>query len=131
MNMIHDIEQQYRKEELPVFNVGDTVNVETLLRETVGTGEKKTVKERRQIFTGVVIAIRGRGLRRSFTVRRIVQSEGVEKTFPYHSPLVGGLSIKKRGTVRRAKLYYLQQRSGKGARIKERRLSAKARGSRF
>jgi len=130
MNLIHDIEQEYMKKEIPAFNVGDTVNVETIIREMVGEGVKKALKERRQIFAGVVISIKGCGLRRTFTVRRIVQGEGVERVFPFHSPFVADVKIKKHGVVRRAKLYYLQQRSGKSARIKERILSAKPQGSR-
>ncbi|MFH2000856.1 MAG: 50S ribosomal protein L19 [Planctomycetota bacterium] len=113
MNTIHELEKNnFRSEPLPPFNVGDTVNVECIIRE--GT------KERTQTFTGVVISIKGRGNRKNFTVRRIVQGEGVEKIFPYHSPLVKDISLKKRGVVRRAKLYYLRDRSGKSARIRER-----------
>jgi large subunit ribosomal protein L19 len=117
MDLIHEIEKKGMRSELPLFNVGDTVDVNTLIRE--GS------KERTQTFTGVVIAIRGRGIRRNFTVRRIVQAEGVERVFPFHSPLIKGIKIKKRGQVRRAKLYYLRSRSGKGARIRERIESAK------
>lgn len=112
MNLIHEIEKGQLKEEFPHFDVGDTVDVECVIREGA--------KERRQIFTGVVMGVKGQGLRRAFTVRRIVQGEGVERVFPIHSPLVAGLKIKKRGRVRRAKLYYLQHRSGKSARIRER-----------
>lgn len=113
MNTIHELEKtNFRAEPLPEFNVGDTINVECIIRE--GS------KERTQIFTGVVIRSGGRGNRKNFTVRRIVQGEGVERIFPYHSPLVKNISIKKRGVVRRAKLYYLRERSGKSARIRER-----------
>ena len=113
MDLIHELEQSRMKPDLPMFGVGDTVDVECVIRE-------EGAKERRQIFTGVVISIKGRGIRRSFTVRRIVQGEGVERVFPFHSPLVAGVKIKKRGSVKRAKLYYLQHRSGKSARIRER-----------
>ncbi len=119
MDLIHEIESNYKKDEIPRFEVGDTVEVKTLIREGV--------KERTQLFSGVVIAVMGRGIRRSFTVRRIVQGEGVERVFPLHAPTVQDVRIKKRGAVRRAKLYYLRQRSGKSARIKERIESFKAR----
>ena len=112
MDLIHDIEQRQMKQDLPLFEVGDTVDVECIIRE--GS------KERTQIFSGVVIAVKGRGIRRSFTVRRIVQGEGVERVFPFHAPVLKDVRVKKRGKVRRAKLYYLRQRSGKRARIKER-----------
>jgi len=112
MDLIHELETSRMKEDLPIFNVGDTVEVETLIREGG--------KDRKQLFSGVVIGVKGRGIRRNFTVRRIVQGEGVERVFPFHSPLVTDVRVKKRGTVRRAKLYYLQQRSGKRARIRER-----------
>ena len=111
MDIIQQIEKQYRKEELPDFKVGDTVEVEV----TIVEGEK----ERIQIFSGTVISIKGKGIGRTFTVRRIVQGEGVERTFPYHSPKVGNVRVKKTGVVRRAKLYYLRDRTGKGTRIKE------------
>lgn len=111
MDIIQEIEKQYRKEELPDFKVGDTVEVEV----TIVEGEK----ERIQLFSGTVIGIKGSGIGRTFTVRRIVQGEGVERTFPYHSPKVGKVRVKKTGVVRRAKLYYLRDRTGKGTRIKE------------
>lgn len=112
MSLIPDIEKKHMKNQFTQFEIGDTVDVECIIRE--GS------KERRQIFSGVVIAIKGRGIRKAFTVRRIVQGEGVERVFPFHSPLVAGVRVKKRGVVRRAKLYYLKQRSGKSARIRER-----------
>ena len=100
------------KENPPKFEVGDTVDVHVRIKE----GEK----ERIQIFTGVVLGIRGSGIGRSFTVRRIVQSEGVERVFPVHSPFVVDVQVKKRAKIRRAKLYYLRERTGKRARMKER-----------
>ena len=112
MDLIREVEKKHMKDDIPDFEIGDTVDVECIIREGA--------KERRQHFTGVVIAIKGRGLKRAFTVRRIVQGEGVERVFPVHSPLVAGVKIKKRGVVRRAKLYYLRKRSGKSARIRER-----------
>lgn len=117
MNLIHEIEKTNMKAELPEFGVGDTVDVESIIREGA--------KERKQIFSGVVMAIRGRGVRKVFTVRRIVQGEGVERVFPIHSPVVAGVRVKKYGRVRRAKLYYLKNRSGKSARIRERIMVSK------
>ena len=101
-----------RKEALPKFEIGDTVDVKVQIKE----GDK----ERIQVFNGTVIARRGRGLGESFTVRRIVQGEGVERTFPVNSPKVVGLDVKSKAVVRRAKLYYLRDRTGKGTRLRER-----------
>ncbi len=111
MDIRQEIEKKHRKPELPQFNVGDTVDVEVSISESG--------KERIQIFSGVVISIKGKGINRTFTVRRIVQGEGVERTFPFHSPKIGDVRVKKAGMVRRAKLYYLRKRTGKGTRIKE------------
>ncbi len=96
------------------FDVGDTVDVHTRILE----GDK----ERVQVFTGVVIARRGGGTRETFTVRRIVSGEGVERTFPVHSPKIAKLEIKRHGKTRRAKLYYLRDRVGKKTRLAERRV---------
>ena len=104
-----------RKSPLPAFDVGDTVDVMVTIRE----GDK----ERVQIFNGTVIGRRGRGLSEMFTVRRIVQDEGVERTFPVNSPKVAGLEVKRRGKVRRAKLNYLRKRTGKATRLTERMLT--------
>ncbi|MEQ8764346.1 MAG: 50S ribosomal protein L19 [Planctomycetota bacterium] len=112
MDAIAHIESGYLKESLPEFVVGDTVDVHVRITE----GDK----ERIQIFTGTVIALRGEGNRRMFTVRRIVQSEGVERTFPIHSPRIADVTVKRPGDVRRAKLYYLRGRKGKATRVKER-----------
>ncbi len=95
------------------FEIGDTVDVHVRIIE----GDK----ERIQIFNGVVIARRGSGVSETFTVRRIVQGEGVERVFPIHSPKVAKVSVKRHSKVRRAKLYYLRQRTGKGVRLIERR----------
>src|SRR5690606_22614480 len=92
-------------------DVGDTVDVEVKMKE----GEK----ERIEVFTGVAISTKGGGVHECFTVRRIVQGEGVERVFPVHSPKVAGITVKRRGRVRRAKLYYLRGRAGKAARIAE------------
>ncbi len=95
------------------FEIGDTVEVHTRILE----GEK----ERIQIFSGTVIARRASGTRETFTVRRIVAGEGVERTFPVHSPKISKLTVKRHGRVRRAKLYYLRDRIGKATRLAERR----------
>lgn len=96
---------------IPEFGPGDTVVVQVRVRE----GDR----ERLQAFEGIVIAIRRRGLNSSFTVRKISHGEGVERVFPLYSPAIAGIEVKRRGDVRRAKLYYLRERSGKAARIKE------------
>lgn len=105
------------REDPLVFEIGDTVNVHTRILE----GDK----ERVQIFTGVVIARRGGGTRETFTVRRIVAGEGVERKFPVHSPKIAKLEVVRHGKVRRAKLYYLRDRIGKATRLTERRAKAK------
>jgi len=102
----------FRKNDL-TFNIGDTVDVHTRILE----GDK----ERIQIFSGVVIARRGSGTREMFTVRRIVAGEGVERTFPLHSPKVAEVVVKRHAKVRRAKLYFLRERVGKATRLVERR----------
>jgi len=102
----------FRKNNL-TFNIGDTVDVHTRILE----GDK----ERIQLFSGVVIARRGSGTREMFTVRRIVAGEGVERTFPVHSPKVAEVVVKRHARVRRAKLYYLRDRDGKATRLTERR----------
>lgn len=106
------IERSSMKEKLPHFEIGDTVDVHVRILE----GEK----ERIQIFNGVVIARSGSHTREMFVVRRIVQGEGVERKFPIHSPRVADVVVKRSGKVRRAKLYYLRDRTGKAVRLKER-----------
>lgn len=105
-------QSSYRAEPLK-FEIGDTVNVHTRILE----GDK----ERIQIFNGVVIARRGTGTRENFTVRRIVAGEGVERTFPMHSPKIAKLEVVRSGKVRRAKLFFLRDRVGKATRLIERR----------
>tara|TARA_B100000035_G_C21027032_1_gene566677 strand:- start:1612 stop:1956 length:345 start_codon:yes stop_codon:yes gene_type:complete len=95
----------------PCFSSGDTVVVSVKVKE----GKR----ERIQAFEGVVVAIKNRGISSSFTVRKISYGEGVERVFQTHSPLIDNIKVKRRGDVRRAKLYYLRERSGKSARIKE------------
>ena len=109
---IRSIESRYLRSDLPDFKVGDTVKVYFKIRE----GEK----ERIQPFEGVVIRFKGAMHRRTFTVRRITGGLGVERTFPFHSPRLEKVEITRRGKVRRAKLYYLRERMGKAARVKER-----------
>lgn len=111
MNLIETLEDELGKTVVPTVHVGDTVNVHYLIRE----GDK----ERVQIFNGTVIAMSGRGIRKTITVRRIVQGEGVERTFPLHSPRVQDVELVRRGEVRRAKLFYLRDRVGKKTRVKE------------
>jgi large subunit ribosomal protein L19 len=112
--MLEAVEKSSLKEEVPKFEIGDTVDVHTRILE--GT------KERIQIFNGVVIARSGSGTREMFTVRRIVQGEGVERKFPLHSPRVAKVEVKRSGVVRRAKLYFLRDRIGKAVKLKERRV---------
>lgn len=112
-NLIELAEQSSLRENELKFTVGDTVDVHTRILE----GDK----ERIQIFSGVVISMRGSGTRETFTVRRIVAGEGVERTFPMHSPKVADVAVKRHGRVRRAKLYYLRDRIGKATRLRERR----------
>ena len=111
MNIIEQIEKENLKSEVPVFSVGDTVKVSVKVIE--GT------KERIQAFEGIVIAKRNGGIRETFTVRRISYGVGVERTFPVHSPKVARIDVVKRGKVRRAKLYYLRNLTGKAAKVEE------------
>jgi large subunit ribosomal protein L19 len=109
--IIDAIEQEQMSKEIPEFSPGDTIIVQVKVKE--GS------RERLQAFEGVVIAKRNRGLNSSFTVRKISHGEGVERVFQTYSPLVDSIKLKRRGDVRRAKLYYLRGRTGKAARIKE------------
>src|SRR5688500_6134306 len=116
--LLEKVEESSLKQEPPKFAIGDTVDVHTRILE----GNK----ERIQIFNGVVIARAGSGTRATFTVRRIVQGEGVERKFPLHSPRVAKVEVKRSGVVRRAKLYYLRDRVGKAVKLRERRGTGKA-----
>ena len=109
--VIDAIEQEQISKDVPDFSPGDTVVVQVKVSE----GER----ERLQAFEGIVIAKRNRGLNSSFTVRKISHGEGVERVFQTYSPTVSAIEVKRRGDVRRAKLYYLRDRTGKAARIKE------------
>ena len=104
-------EEQLRKEALADFNVGDTIRVHNLIRE----GNR----ERIQIYDGTVIQRQGHGARETFTVRKLSNGVGVEKTWPIHSPFVAKIEVVRRGKVRRAKLFYLRDRIGKAAKVKE------------
>lgn len=111
MNIIEQIEKENLKSSVPSFNVGDTVKVSFKVIE--GT------KERIQAFEGIVIAKRNSGIRETFTVRRVSYGIGVERTFPLHSPKVAGIKVVRKGKVRRAKLYYLRDLTGKAAKVQE------------
>ncbi|HTH94819.1 MAG TPA: 50S ribosomal protein L19 [Rhodocyclaceae bacterium] len=120
MNLIQQLEQEEIArlgKTIPEFAPGDTV--------IVGVNVVEGTRKRVQLFEGVVIGKRNRGLNSSFTVRKISSGEGVERTFQTYSPLIADIEVKRRGAVRRAKLYYLRDRSGKSARIKE-KLTKKA-----
>ena len=110
-NIIAALESERMKREVPDFAPGDTVVVEVKVKE----GDR----ERVQAYEGVVIAKSNRGLNSSFTVRKISHGEGVERVFQTYSPALGNITVKRRGNVRRAKLYYLRERTGKSARIEE------------
>ncbi|HKK07263.1 MAG TPA: 50S ribosomal protein L19, partial [Gemmatimonadota bacterium] len=108
---IADIEKEYRRDDLPAFDPGDTIRV----RVRVAEGDK----ERLQAFEGVCIARKGGGISETFTVRKVSGGVGVERIFPLHSPALAGIEVVRRGHVRRAKLYYLRARRGKKARVRE------------
>lgn len=110
-NIIAELEKEQMRTDIPDFGPGDTVTVQVKVVE--GS------RERLQAFEGVVIAKRNRGLNSSFTVRKMSHGEGVERVFQTHSPLIDSVAVKRRGAVRRAKLYYLRDLTGKAARIKE------------
>jgi large subunit ribosomal protein L19 len=116
--LMQAVEASSLRENVLKFEVGDTVDVHTRILE----GDK----ERVQIFNGVVIARRGSGTRENFTVRRIVAGEGVERTFPVNSPKIAKLEVVRHGKVRRAKLFYLRDRTGKATRLTERRAKKEA-----
>ncbi len=109
MNLLRQLELEQMKASIPDFGIGDSVDVHYLIKE----GDK----ERVQLFSGIVISLQGSGTRRSATVRRLVAGEGVERTFPLHSPRVADIQVRERGIVRRAKLYYLRHREGKATRL--------------
>ena len=113
MDVLSSVTNEYMKSDIPAFNVGDTVKVHVKIKE----GNR----ERIQIFEGFVLKRQGGGIGETFTVRRIASGVGVEKTFPIHSPLVEKIEVVRRGKVRRARLHYMRQRTGKSAKIKSRK----------
>lgn len=116
MNKLRELEKEFMKKDMPDFNVGDTVKVSVKIKE----GDKT----RLQAFEGIVIGKKGSSIRETFTVRRISYGEGVERVFQLHSPLLDSISVVKRGKVKRAKLYYLRKKIGKGTKIEEAREDA-------
>ncbi|HLO02982.1 MAG TPA: 50S ribosomal protein L19 [Symbiobacteriaceae bacterium] len=114
--VIEQIEREFLRSDIPVFRPGDTVRVQVKVVE--GT------RERLQAYEGVVIKRQGSGLNETFTVRRVSYGVGVERTFPVHSPRLAAIEVVRRGIVRRAKLYYLRNLTGKAARIRERKVTA-------
>ena len=113
MDVLSSVTNEYMKSDIPAFNVGDTVKVHVKIKE----GNR----ERIQIFEGFVLKKQGGGIGETFTVRRIASGVGVEKTFPIHSPLVEKIEVVRRGKIRRARLHYMRQRTGKSAKIKTRK----------
>ena len=113
MDVLSSVTNEYMKSDIPAFNVGDTVKVHVKIKE----GNR----ERIQVFEGFVLKRQGGGIGETFTVRRIASGVGVEKTFPIHSPLVEKIEVVRRGRVRRARLHYMRQRTGKSAKIKARK----------
>lgn len=113
MHAFSETQKEWLRDDIPPFRAGDTVRVNVRVKE----GDK----ERLQAFEGVCIARRGAGVSQTFTVRKISSGIGVERIFPVHSPMIGSLEVVRRGRVRRAKLYYLRQLTGKATRIKERK----------
>ena len=116
MNVMDKIEKMQCKQDVPDFNIGDTVKVYNKIVE----GDN----ERIQLFSGVVIARRGSGIRETFTVRRVSFGVGVEKIFPLHTPRIDRIEVERKGHVRRAKLYYLRDKVGKAAKVKEKKFNA-------
>ena len=121
MHEFIETQKEWMRAELPPFRPGDTVRVNVRVRE----GDK----ERLQAFEGVCIARRGSGVSATFTVRKISNGIGVERIFPLHSPMIGDIVVVRRGQVRRAKLYYLRNLTGKATRIKERKVTRPPRGA--
>jgi len=129
MNAVQLLEKKYSKAGLPEFHAGDTVRIYVRVKEREKESakgkekEKEKEKERIQVFEGVVIGKRGRGLQSSFVVRKISFGVGVERIFPLHSPSIDRIKLVKRGQVRRAKLYYLRGKLGKAAKIREKQVT--------
>jgi large subunit ribosomal protein L19 len=111
--LLRDITEEYRKQDVPTFHPGDTVKVSVKIKE----GNR----ERIQVYEGLVLKVQGTGIGETFTVRKVSYGIGIERTFPIHSPLVEGIEVVRRGKVRRARLFYIRGLSAKRARIKEKR----------
>ncbi|PKQ28857.1 MAG: 50S ribosomal protein L19 [Candidatus Anoxymicrobium japonicum] len=122
MNEIETIERSQLREDIVEFQPGDTVKVKIEIKESSGVGEKRTVRTRTQAFQGLVIKRQGAGARETFTVRKISFGVGVERTFPVHSPIIKDIQIVQEGDVRRAKLYYIRDKVGKAARVKNKKI---------
>lgn len=128
MNTLEIVEKKYLKSKIPSFSPGDTVQVHVRVKEREKeTGkakakDKEKEKERIQIFEGVVIGMRGSGIQSSFAVRKISFGVGVERIFPFHSPSIDKIKVVKHGKVRRAKLFYLRELTGKAAKIREKKV---------
>ena len=122
MNRLDPVEKTQMKETVPDIQPGDTVRVHVRIKES-------ETKERIQIFEGIVIARKGGGVRETITVRKVSFGIGVERIFPLHSPMLGDITVMRRGIVRRAKLYYLRSLTGKATRIKERKVTRPPRGT--
>ena len=124
MNIVELVEKRHLKK-LPDFKPGDTIQVHVRVKEREKESakgkekDKEKEKERIQIFEGVVVGMRGRGIQSTFVVRKLSFGVGVERIFPFHSPSIDKVKMVKRGNVRRAKLYYLRERAGKAAKIRE------------
>ncbi len=122
MRPMMDLDKSFEKSPYAPFRVGDTVDVGVKITEVVEKSGKGgiEVKERVQVYTGTVIRAQGHGIRRTFTVRRIVAGEGVERTFPLYSPRIASVEVVRQGIVRRARLFYLRDRVGKATKVEER-----------
>lgn len=132
MNAVELVEKKFLKSKLPEFRPGDTIQVHVRVKEREKESakakdkDKEKEKERIQVFEGVVIGMRGRGVQSSFVVRKISFGVGVERIFPLHSPSIDKIKVVKKGRVRRAKLYYLREKTGKAAKIREKSQTAQA-----
>jgi large subunit ribosomal protein L19 len=131
MNAIQTTEAADLKKKLPRLTPGDTVRVhvkvkETSVKEEIKGKPKETVRERVQVFEGIVIALRGSGTRATVTVRKVSSGQGVERIFPLQAPTIDKIQVVKHAHVRRAKLYFLRERKGKAGRMKERRVDTRA-----
>ncbi len=120
-HIIREIESEFMRKDIPDFKAGDTVRVYIRIKEMKENPKTKKVEERVRLqpFEGVVIRRRGSGLQETFTVRKVTQGIGIEKIFPVHSPVIEKIDVIRRGKVRRSRIYYIRERRGKAARIKE------------